>query len=349
MIKCRNCEHEFEKGNFCPRCGTRVIPDVPQAQKPVEQQPVYEAPQPIEPPVAPPPVEPPAAPAAPAAQETPEPFEPPVPEQEVEYVPKPVEEVETNPYEQKYENVRPGTAYYPQQEAQPRYTQPVQQEVQHQEQPQQYAQQTQYQPVQQPAQAQPPQPYQYHQYAYAEPPRKGWSAGKIVALVASILVAAVLFFYGIPIGIMACGMMGEAGLSTNTEVDKTEHSITESVMIGKLAYSISDIKYTETFNNKKLDSGKTYLSLNVNIRNTDSEARSDFSEYKLYADNVSCKEYINPDLEDFSDATEIDPGKTLSAELTFIVPADASKITLSVKNDSDDSGNSKQITFLIDN
>ena len=175
------------------------------------------------------------------------------------------------------------------------------------------------------------------------------TAGKIIALVASILVAVVILVYGIPYGCMALLMAGEGGISgTAKTIDTTPHASNEAVKIDDLEYSITGVSYNQTFKNKKADNGKTYLSLTINVKNTGKEPIDNLTEYQLYADNVTCKEYVDPDYEDFVDGSEIGAGKISKAELTFIVPQNAKSITLNVSSYEDDEClNMKQITFTI--
>lgn len=320
MIKCRNCDHEFEKGNFCPRCGTRVVPEEVKAAPVIPEAPVPEAP-----------VIPEATAPAEALREgyipEPQPYTEPQPE------------YEENPYEQKY-----AQAPIPPQP-------PVQEQVQYAQPEYQQPQQPVYQQPQQPAYQQPQQPvYQqpYQPYAYAQPQKQGMTAGKIVALVASIVLGIALIIYGPYICCIACVMAEEGALGEHKTVDPTPHAVTEAVMIDDFEYTISDISYNQTFKGKKADDGKTYLSLTVNVRNTGAESLADLSDYHLYADNVSCKNYVDPDYEDFEDSGEIDAGKISKAELTFIVPQNAKSITLNVSSYEDDEClNMKQITFTI--
>ena len=341
MIKCRNCDHEFEKGNFCPRCGTRVVPEEVKAAPTPPEAPIPEAPVIPEAPIPEAPVIPEATAPAEALREgyipEPQPYTEPQPE------------YEENPYEQKYAQA-PIPPQPPVQEqvqyAQPEYQQPEYQQPEYQ-QPQQPA----YQQPQQPEYQQPQQPvYQqpYQPYAYAQPQKQGMTAGKIVALVASIVLGIALIIYGPYICCMTCVMAEESALNGHKTVDPTPHAVTEAVMIDDFEYTISDISYNQTFKGKKADDGKTYLSLTVNVRNTGAESCGDFSEFHLYADNVSCKNYVDPDYEDFEDSGEIDAGKISKAELTFIVPQNAKSITLNVSSYEDDECmNMKQITFTI--
>lgn len=282
-MKCINCGHEFEKGNFCPRCGTRQIPEAPKPEPaPVYQPPVQQA------------------------------------------APHPIEE---NPYEENYQSQIPEPQPAP--EPQPvQYAQPVQQAPEAAAQPQ-----YQYQ-----------QPYG-QQYAYPNPPKKGMTWGKIIALILGIVLGVGIIQFAVPYGLMACFVVGE--YNGETVVDKTHYSTNSVVAKGDFEYSLSDIEYTDTFNGKKIEDGKSYLKLTLNAKNISDNSVYDYSTYKLYADDVLCKSYDYSD--DFSnDYDSISSGKTVKNELVYIVPNNAGTLALTVDTNSDNPFEENcQFTFTI--
>lgn len=305
MIECKNCGHEFETGNFCPRCGTKVTQEETVPEYIPESQPV-EAVQ-IEP--------------------------------QTEYEPEPAPQsvYEVNPYEQNYaQPTYEQPLEQPEQQPDPQtIEQPVQQQYQQPQYQQQYAQ-----PLQQP-------PYQYGQYAYQAPPQKGMTAGKIVALVASIVVGVALVIYG-PFGFWACSMAGEGDISNPPKtIDTTPYTSDSSARLGDLEVTVSDISFSQTFDGKKAKEGKEYLSLTANLKNVGKEDVTTYDiDFELIADNISCKEYTSEDEEDFYNNGTLSQGTIEQNDLTYIVPKNAETITLKVTG-YEDENHLKQINFTI--
>lgn len=287
-MKCANCGHEFPKGNFCPKCGTKVMKDEP-VFEPVAQS------------------APPTPPQAPSADNN--------TAFSNTFTPQPEDE---NPYEEFY-NTPQAPVNEPVYQTVPPVPQPVPQPEP----------QPEPQPVPQPV----PQP-QYQQPYYPPQNKKGWTPGKIVALVAGILAGLILYTVitniAVPMGILSC----VSNNSVSVNADKTPHAVTDVVRSGNFEYSLSDITYTDTYNNVKRTDGKTYLMFKVNVKNIGANRDFDSSSYTLYADDVACKQYEDEADESFYQPDEIDPGKSVQEELVYIIPSTAVSVSLSVTNDN---------------
>lgn len=168
-------------------------------------------------------------------------------------------------------------------------------------------------------------PVYYPPAQYSEPKKKEMSVGKIVAIVLSIVFGALILLYALPFGMFFLfdGIDTARNNMIKSQDDSTVHIASDKVEIGDFVYSLTDIKFNDTYKEEKAGKDYEFLIADVNIKNISDDREYIDAEISCYADNYLYIEYSGIDFN-----RELNSGMTEVATLVFKIPKDRNKLVI---------------------
>ncbi len=184
------------------------------------------------------------------------------------------------------------------------------------------------------------------QYVPQVPANQGMSGGKIAALIISILFGVILIFCAIPFGCIMC-LSGIENRYSDSHIDSSYYGMGSSVNAGNFVYSLTSAEYSNTYNGKKADDGKQFVTVNIEVRNTSDELFSNTVYYTLYDNNYLTNE-IDTTFPEY-DSITLPPGKIGSFKIVYEISKQPESLELFMETEEDDEPYGEyKFTFTID-